>query len=263
MFKNIFVKTLYEKRWGILGWSVAMFAMTIFIVVLYPMFQDSFGAQLDQVPESMRAILGEAADYQKLSGFLELQVFAQMVFLTFIYGIIVSVALLAGEEYKGTLQTLLVQPISRTKIYWQKFLAVAVILAIVSFALFLAVVIGALIIHEPLSYWATFQATCMQWLLSIALSALAFAVGGATGSRAIAGTIAGVYTFGAYTVSALADSVESLQAINNVSLFKYIIGTKILENGIIFSNLWPIALFTLTALIAGWYIFVKRSIYQQ
>lgn len=263
MFSNVFLKTIYEKRWGILGWSAAMFLMTIFIVVLFPIFKDSFGAQLNDVPESMRAILGEAADYQQLSGFLELQVFAQMVFLTFIYGIILCVALLAGEENKGTLQTLLTLPISRTTIYWHKFLAVVAILSVVSVALFASVVLGAVIIGEPLSYSGVAQATFMQWLLSVALSALAFAIGAATGKRAIAGTVAGVYTFAAYTITALAGTADFLQTINHFSIFKYFIGRRILVNGIAFADVWPMVIFTVLALLVGWALFVRRNVYQQ
>ena len=37
---------------------------------------------------------------------------------------------------------------------------------------------------------------------------LAFAVGAATGRRVIAGTVAGVYTFAAYTITALAGTAD-------------------------------------------------------
>lgn len=263
MFKSVLFKTLYEKRWGILGWSLAMFATTLLIVLIFPVFKDSFGEQLKNVPESLKPVLGEAADYQHLSGFLELQVFAQMMFLTFIYGIILCTSLLAGEENKGTLQSLLAQPISRTRVYWQKFLAAVKILSFVSIALFLGIVAGAAILGEPISYLRVFQATFMQLLLSIALSSIAFGVGAMTGKRAVAGTVAGVYTFAAYMVTTLAGTAAVLKTANYGSLFKYFMNTRILENGIALKNMVPMVLLSLAFLILGWVVFIRRNIYQQ
>lgn len=263
MFKSVFLKTLYEKKWGILGWSLAMFAMTVLIVVIFPVFKDSFGAQLSNVPDSLKPILGEAADYQKITGFLELQVFAQMMFITFIYGIIVCTSLLAGEENKGTLQTLLSMPISRTRVYFEKFLAVIVMLSVASLSLLLAIVVGAAIIGESIPYVNIVLATFMQLLLALSLSALAYGAGAATGKRTVAGTLAGVYTFAAYMVTALAGTADVLKYANNFSIFKYFMNTKILENGITLNNMIPMIILLLGSIVVGWYVFVRRNVYQQ
>ena len=129
-----------------------MVLFTLMVVLLFPTFRDSFGQALQNVPDSIKPILGEASDYQRINGFLEIQVFMQMIFLTFIYGIILFSSLIAGEENDGTLQSLLAQPISRSKAYFQKLAAGSVMLGIVSFTLFATTWIGVVAIGEHTLY---------------------------------------------------------------------------------------------------------------
>src|SRR3990167_9610802 len=190
MLRSIFAKTLYEKRWAMLWWSLAMVVTTVLIVVLFPTFKDSFGQSLQNVPESMKSILGEAADYQKIEGFIELQVLMQMVFFTIIYAVILGTGLIAGEENQGTLETLLTNPVNRTRVYFEKFAASAVILAVVSFSMFFAIWLGAEMIGESINLWRLFQATFMMWLLTMVFDVLGFALGAITGRRGVSGGVA-------------------------------------------------------------------------
>jgi ABC-2 type transport system permease protein len=263
MLKSLFSKTIYEKRWGLFWWSFVMFTFTLLIVWLFPTFRDSFGQTLQNVPDSLKSVLGEAHDYQRLNGFLELQVFMQMVFVTFIYGIILFSGLIAGEENDGTLQSLLAQPIGRTKTYFQKLAAGAVMLGIVSLAMFVGVLIGALLIHEPLNVWRIFQATFAQWLVSMVLSLVAYTLGSAIGRRGAAGALAGVYAFMSYMLFTLAPSVKVLKVPNYFSPFHYFTNPRILDNGLQLHNIAVLMATCLALTIIGWLGFRNRDIYQR
>jgi ABC-2 type transport system permease protein len=169
MFGSIFTKTIYEKRWGLFWWSFAMFAFTLMIVLMFPVFQDSFAQQMDAIPESLKSIVGEASDYSRIEGFLELQMLMQMVFLTFIYAIILFAGLIAGDESDGKLQSLLVQPVSRTKVYFQKMFAGITLLIGVSLAMLLAAVVGAAMIGETLSLRYLAEGVTAQLIVSLVL----------------------------------------------------------------------------------------------
>lgn len=240
-----------------------MFAMTLFIVVLFPTFKDSFGTSLENVPESLKSLFGEAADYQRIEGFVEIQGFMQMIFLTFIYGIILFTGLLAGEEGEGTLQTLLAQPVSRSRVYFEKLLAGAAILGIVSLALAAAVFAGVAIIGESIDFGRVMQATFMQWLVSMVLSLFGYAVGAATGKRGIAGALAGVFTFAGYMITTLVTTVEALKPVNYLSPFKYFNNTRILDNGLQLSNVSVLVVACSALVLIGWLVFVKRDIYSR
>lgn len=263
MLNSVFTKTIFERRWGLFWWSFTMFAFTLFIMVLYPTFRDSFGASLQNVPESLQSVLGEAADYRRIEGFIELQVFMQMIFLTFIYGIILCSALIAGEEGDGTLQTLLAQPQSRTKVYYQKLLAAAVMLGIVSFVLFLGVWLGAALIGESVSVVGLLQATFMQWLVSMALSLLAFCFGAALGRRGVAGALAGVYAFLSYLIYTLASTATFLKTASYLSPFQYYSNPRILDAGLNFRNVFVLSVVCLALAYIGWVKFKHRDIYQR
>lgn len=263
MLKTIFGKTLYEKRWGMLWWSLAMFATTLLIVLMFPIFQDSFGKSLQDVPESLRSILGDASDYQRLEGFLELQVFLQMIFLTIIYGIILFTGLLAGEENDGTLQTLLSQPVSRTKVYFHKLLAANLILWVVSFAMFLAVWLGAVLINESVDVWRLLQGTFALWLVSAVLSIFGYMLGAVTGRRGLAGALAGIFAFASYLVSSLVATVDALKPVNYVSPFKYFNNPRVMEQGLQMENVMYLVIGCVVPIIIGWIVFMKRDVFQR
>ncbi len=263
MLNSLFTKTIYEKRWSLITWSMTMFLFTLLIVWLFPTFRDSFGQALQNVPDSLKSILGQASDYQNINGFLELQVFMQMIFLTFIYGIILLSGLIAGEESDGTLQSLMAQPISRTKAYFQKLAAGMVMIWIVSLAMFLAVWVGSLIINEPVNLWRVLQATFAQFLVALVLSLVAFLLGASTGKRGIAGALAGIYAFLSYLVYGLSNTAKFLKIPNYFSPFKYLSNPRVLDNGLKLSNVTILACACLVMILLGWFWFSKRDIFQR
>src|SRR4051812_14823400 len=123
MFRNIFLKTVYEKRWTMVWWSLTGFLLVVFTTVLFPTFKDALGQTLNDVPDSLKSLLGNASAYSHISSYLQLQVFDQMVFLPIILGVILGTGILAGEENEGTLQTLLTLPVRRSQVFVQKLLA--------------------------------------------------------------------------------------------------------------------------------------------
>lgn len=263
MLRTIFGKTIFEKRWGILWWSLAMFVTTILIVALFPTFRDSFGESLKNVPDSLKSVLGEAADYQRIEGFIELQVLMQMVFFTIIYAVILCTGLIAGEESQGTLQTLLTNPVNRTKVYLHKLAASAVILWIVTFAMYFAIWAGAALIHEPVDLSRLFEATFAMWVLTMTFAVLGYALGAVTGRRGLAGGIAGAYAFAAYLITSLAGAVAALKGVNTFSPFKYFNNTKILYNGLQWDNMAVLAAACVVFALIGWVVFLRRDIYQR
>src|SRR6185369_2653034 len=201
MFSAIFLKTLFEKRWMTFWWTLSSVGLTVFIVLFFPSLRDTFGQTLQNIPDSMKALVGDASDYQTLAGYVNVQVFQQMIFLPIILGVILATGLLAGDENEGTLQTLLTHPVSRTKVYFHKLAACAAIVGIVVFGFFLGSWLCPLMIGEQVKLWRLFQATWMAWLVSMAVSSIGFALAGITGKRALSGSIAGAYAFIMYVIS--------------------------------------------------------------
>lgn len=265
MLRTVFGKTLFEKRWSTLVWALAIMLFSLLVVVLFPTFRDSFGEALKDTPESLKSLLGEAADYQNINGYIDIQVINQMVFLTLIMGVILGTSLLSGEESSGTLQTLLAQPISRSRVYAHKFAALGLLLAIAALGLFVGTVLAAVFIGEigNLSLLRLAQATSMIWLVTYVFSALAFCIGGISGRKGLSGIVAGFAAFALYMITTLAGTAEVLKTINVLSPFKYFNTPSIMKFGIDSSNVVVLTVLVVALGLLGWFFFVRRDVYQK
>lgn len=263
MLKTIFLKTLFEKRWMLLWWTLSSTALTAFVVWFFPTLKESFGQVIESVPESMRSLTGNIEDYQQLGGYLTVQVFQQMILLPIILGIILCTGLLAGDENEGTLQTLLAQPVSRTKVYLHKLAASAVIVGIVTLGFFLGSWIGALIIGESIGLWRLLQATWMAWLVGMLASLIGFALAAITGKRALAGSIAGAYAFAMYVISSLVESVKALRPIDHLSPFHYFNHPSPLKATFDFGDMFVLLATCTVFIVLGHLVFIRRDIYQR
>lgn len=263
MFQNVFLKTLYEKRWMIIGWSLVTALFTLFIVLVFPVFRDTFGESLKNVPESMKSLLGDAKTYQTLNGYVDVQVIYQMIFLPVIMGIILCTGLIAGKEDQGVLQSLLAQPVKRRSIYLEMLFASTVIVAIVCLSIFIATWAGALIISEPIELNRLLQATIACWLVTMLVSTFGFALGAITAKRGLAGMVTGIIVFLGYVITALAPSVKYLKMPNYLSPFKYFNTPSVMQNGLQWNNVGIMVTVTIVFAVVGYIVFVKRDIYQK
>jgi ABC-2 type transport system permease protein len=263
MLSTIFLKTLFEKRWMALWWTLSSVALTIFIVIFFPTLKDSFGEAVKNMPESMRSLIGNVEDYQQLGGYLTVQVFQQMIFLPLILGVILCTGLLAGDENEGTLQTLLTHPISRTKVYLHKLAASAVILWIVTFGFFVGSWIGSLLISEHVDLWRLLQATFMAWLVGMAVSLIGFALAAITGKRALSGSIAGAYAFVMYVITSLVATVAALKIPEYLSPFHYFNNPSPLKATFDYGDMFVLLIASVVFIVLGYALFVRRDIYQR
>ena len=58
MFKNIFNKTLYTKRWMMIVWSLALMAFVVLTMLIFPTFKE-VGQSFNDVPDSLKSLLGD------------------------------------------------------------------------------------------------------------------------------------------------------------------------------------------------------------
>ncbi len=265
MLRSVFLKTIFDKRISTIIWLIAFAAFCILVVALFPTFKESFGETLKNTPESLRSLLGEAADYQTINGYVDIQIVNQMIFLTLIMSIILGTSLMSGEESNGNLQILATQPISRSKIYLEKLMAMSLILLVAVIGVFAGTYIGALIIGEASNIDVTrlLLASFMIWIITLLFGVIAFSIGAITGSRGIAGIVAGFLAFTTFMITTLAGTAEVLKSVNYFSPFKYFNTPSVIKTGLDTGNvLILLSAMVLIALI-GWVIFSKRDLYQR
>ncbi len=242
------------------AWFAGLFLTTVVIMLLFPTLRDTLGEALNEVPESMKGILGNAQTYQRINGFIDIQVLAQMVFMTIVYGIILFTGVIAGDENEGTLQTLLANPVSRTKVYFEKLAGASLLLSIVNSSIFFGTLVGALIVSESVDIVRLAQACIMLFVVTMVFSLIGFCIGAVTGKRGLAGALAGTLAFVSYLISNLAPTVDALKTVNKFSPYEYFNKPSILDNGVQMGDVLILVSISVVFIVIGYTVFTKRDI---
>lgn len=263
MFKNIFIKSIYIKRWGLMTWCIGLIAVVVFTMIFYPTLSKSFSQALTNVPDSLKSFVGDANAYKTIEGYTDVQIYSQYVFMTFIYGIVLFTGFIAGEENEGTLQTLLAQPVKRSRVYLEEFFAGVFLLLVICISITVGVIIGAALVHENINFGHLLISTLALWLITVVFSVLGFVIGAITGKRGLAGGLAGGLAFLGLLISSLADSVKALKVADKFSPFHYFNKPGILQFGPNWTHLFILLMISILLAAIGYFYFIKRDIYQR
>ncbi len=263
MFKYTTTKTLYDKRWAILAWGLGFAITIVFIVVLFPSFKDpQITEAFEKLPKELQSISG-SFDINTIDKYLDAQVFFNnATFILIILGISMGVSLLVSEEDRGTLETLLSAPISRTRLYLEKLLSLAIISLIVVLFGMLGTIVGLLIVGEWVSMVRLVQTTLMLIVFTLLYGTFALSIGAITGSKRLAITIPTVTTVAMYIIYTFSFAVKQLNGWEKLTWNYYFTNSKVIVNGINYVDLSILMLFIGIFIFAGWYWFRDRDISQ-
>ena len=185
---HVFARLVLDRRRGLLWWSVGVGAAVAFVAGFFPSVRDneSFAEITEDLPEGLQSLFGIEPGTLITSavGYLDARWFATTLpVLLLVYGIGLGAASIAGSEEDGTLELLLANPVSRTRVLFEWVAAMVVLLV------FLAVVAAVLLVavaplvglDEGIGVGGLVAATVGVLLLSLVHAALANAIGAATG----------------------------------------------------------------------------------
>ena len=248
-----------------LFWSIGVVVMALLMMAFYHSFSaGGFDQILKNVPKQFQSLIGNVASLKTVPGYVSQEVFALRVpLLTLIMGTMLFTGLLAGDEGDGTLQTLLAQPVSRLRLFAEKFLAGLVISFVICLMAIVGVLLGLVLVHEHMSIMRLFQATIGVWLLTVVYVSIGFALGAMTGKKGLSGSVTGLIAFSTYILTSFVGSVSSIARIEKISPFHYYNNPPITEYGLKGSNVAIMVGVTLVLLLISAFVFQKRDIYQR
>ncbi len=260
--RNLFLKTLYDKRFFILGWSLGL-AFLGFIMTSF--FTSFSGGEIDELmktlPPALQGLVGDLQDWKSLPGYIGSQLFdIRLPIFISILAILLAVGLTVGEEDKGQLRTLVGLPISREAIITAKWLAIVVICFIAALATVAGVVAGIPLTGQSLDPMVLVRLGLFTWLLVTALATFIFAIGLATGSRAVTTTVGIVIAVGSFLLTTFAAAVSWLKDYEWLSFLHYFPAVDI-ANGEM--NWWNVAFYLgliMVSLIIVSLFFPRRDI---
>jgi ABC-2 type transport system permease protein len=252
MLRNVGLKTLYDQRRGLLAWAVSLALLVGMYISVWPsMGGSTYKDMFDQMPEAMKSLFASnAADLGTATGFVQVELMSFMgPMLVLIYAINAGAAAIAGEEDRHTLDLLLANPVSRTRIVLDKLAAMTAGVVLLSVVMGLALMAGGPLTDMHLPGGGVTAAMLHMGLLGLVFGALALAMGAMTGHAAASRAVPAVVAVLAYVVNGLAPLVSWLEPLRKFSPFYQYSGHDPLLNGISVAGV-GVALGTIAVLAA-------------
>lgn len=232
---TVFWKFLRDSRRSLLGWSLAVAAVTAMYAAFWPTIGDNpeLSKALDSYPQAMKEAF-HMEDLSDPANYLGSTVFGLLIpLLVAVFAIAYGVKAVAADEEAGTLDLVLAHPVSRISLALQRITAIAAGLAIVCGATFLAL----LAVRGPAGMQRIgiggMAAVCFQLaLFGFVFAALAYAVGAATGRRVLALAVSAIVAVTAYLADSFLVQIEALAWTERLSPFQWFLGGEPLKNGL-------------------------------
>jgi ABC-2 type transport system permease protein len=233
--KSVFVMTLRLRVVAAVLAGVGMLLVIVMVGALFPSIGDSIGKLA--VPKGVANLLG-GAEYATITGWMRSEIGA-------IYGPLVigasaiaaASAAIAGEEEGRILALVLAHPVERGGLVLSKAAAVAVVVVIVATGTWLGLLLGVAAAGGGISVADVTALAVQLAFFGFAVGALALAIAGLTGRKAIAAAGAGAFAVVGFLVNGFAPLVDGLGWLKYLSPFYYYSGHDPLTNGIQWSGL--------------------------
>ncbi|MCA9331162.1 ABC transporter permease subunit, partial [Candidatus Saccharibacteria bacterium] len=194
-------------------------------------------------------------------GFLNSQIFFLMLpLLGGVLSIGLGGSLLAREEQDGTIESLLARPVSRGRILWEKAVAGAAILGLVSGLGGLATIISARVVGISVSSWTIATTSLVCFLLCLSFGAVSFLVTSMGKARGASIGIGALVALGGYMISSLAGTITWLEWPARFLPFHYYQSDALLRGQYSWLNALYFVALTVACGLASWIVFRRRDI---
>lgn len=261
--RSLVLRILYEKRWFIGGWSAVFIAMTSLVMAFYPSFSEGGGieALASSVPQQLRGLIGDAADYRTIEGFVALQVYdIRMSLLMIIMTLVLAIGLTVREEESGELRTLLSVGLGRGRVLFEKFVAGGLIVLILNLVALGGVYIGIAMLGQTYPHQLLLSIAGLSFLFGLAVLSLPFGLALATGSRVITMSVSLSIAIGSYLLSTFARTVDWLKGWDALSIIHYLDTAGLRHQTFSFVNVWVLLAIILIMMSIGFAGFRNRDI---
>lgn len=265
MLRNAFAKGLRDLRRSFPIWAIGVAVMPVWLVLLLPSVQEGAAEvqrYIEIMPEAFTTMfLGEAGNFATPVGFIDAELFSFMApTIFFAFGIGLAVRQIAGEEEQGTLSLLLAYPVTRGRLLLQKAAVVGVGVLALTIVQLVTLAVSVALVDVDVDLSSLLGGHISLFLLTLAVSGIAFAVGAATGNRGVAIGVAVIVALGSYLLNALAPLNDTIEPLQKASLFYYYGGAQPLREGVQPAYAAVLLVAAAVALVVAYVAFVRRDV---
>jgi ABC-2 type transport system permease protein len=240
LLRSVYLKTMRDQRRSLVGWSLGIAMLVVVEAAVWPSFKDmpAMDELVSQYPDYMKDLF----DIESMTsgiGFMNAELFTLLLPALFIiHGVGRGARMIAGEEEAGTLDVLLVTPVSTARLVLSKALALLTASAVLGVVLWLVTLASSLAIGMGIDAGEAASGALAQVLLGVEFGVLALGVGAATGRRSLAVGIPAALAVAAYVLHAVSLLVAGVDPWQELSPVHQALADGPLGAGLPSSYLW-------------------------
>lgn len=264
MMKSVFLRTLHDRRFFMLGWAIGFMALAALMTSFFPAMRQTgtMDALVESMPPAFKGLVGDLALLNTFSTYLASQLFdIRVPLIAGIMAIILGLGLSVSDEEKGELRTMLSLPISRTKLFIERWLAMVVIVGVTVVGLLAGVyIVMPFIDGASLDPVVVLRLAFMTWLIMVTFGTIPFALGYMTGRRGLANFVAIIAIIGSFLLSTFGPAVDWLEKYEKLSLLHYFPAVDIAKGTLSVADITLYTGITAALFVASLLVFRRRDI---
>src|SRR5690348_13929113 len=246
-------------------WSAAFAGLIALYAVIWPSVRGnaSWRNLFDTLPETYRALFTASGtiDLSTAGGYLGVELMGFMgPALIAVYAISAGSGAIAGEEDRGGLEVTLSAPVSRVRVFSERFAALAAGVAIVVIAAGAALWVFSALLGMGLALGAIASAAAALGIFGLFAGTVAIAAGAATGSAAVARGVAALVVVASYLINALAQVTSALRPARPISPYYLVLGNEPLAHGLRLTGAVSVLAAVAVIAVAGGVLFARRDL---
>lgn len=259
----IFRRALRDSRSAVFWWGVVGAGMALLIVLIFPSMEAELGMYSEMIQSPIvQGLLGDIPDITSAAGFVSAEFFSWMPVVFSIYAVVAGLAIVSGEEMRGTLDILLSVPIPRWRVVAEKFAALVLgllgILAVTLVGFLIGLVLVPQLDIPPLMLVA---AVFNMLPLLLVTAAMTLLLTTALRSRGRAMGLVVAIMVASYFISTLAGlATEALSTVKYLSYWHYYDGYGPLFEGIQWGDFALLLVVAAVMFAASVWFFERRDL---
>lgn len=258
---TVFSKALWERRRSLLGWSIALASLILLESALWPSIKSmpSLDAYLDEFPEPLKEMFG-IDQMSTGQGFLNAELFSLMLPLLLIaFAISHGARLIAGEEEAGSLDLLLVTPLTTTRLLLESLAALVASVTLLATVVLCSTLLGSLAFGLGIRPGAAAAGALSVLLLGLEFGVIALVAGALTGRRGVAIAVPAALALVTYVLYVGGAFVDGLARMRELSPFDQALQTGPLAATLSTGLVW-LALVPAVAVLAALPVWDRRDL---
>lgn len=237
---SLFAKALWEQRRSLPTWALGLATLILLESALWPSMRDmpDLSSYLEEFPPALQELF--AIDQMATgAGFLNAELFSLMLpLVVIVFGIGLGARLVAGEQEAGTLDLLLVTPLTTTRFLLTQAGALAYSVLLLGAVVLSATLGGSALFDLGVSPRAALAGALSVVLLGLAFGMVALVAGALTGSRGLAVAVASGLALAAYLLYVAGMFVDGIAPWHELSPFHLALQSGPLVPSLPWSFLW-------------------------